>query len=278
METETLILAQLVRIADAMERLASGGKPTAPNIVRPIEEFRSFDWGAHNFEVVTQDNDGPTHVTYNGTLYTRRSPSNKFEPAIWYSAPAGKDADGNVEYIRLITFRTFGEADPLPAKVNGATRQPATTQPKVDKPSAPVPAQPKAEKPAATQKAAAPTQPATTMAAEKGRPYSSAVLWTKLVELSGKNSAKPAAADVRSKMQAALRACFTGDPYAAKQAEDLIYSVAKVRDINLVKAGMVHTLLTWLDPKTDSGGAITVSDLVVQEAKLMLVKPAAPAK
>ena len=260
METETLIITQLVRIADAMERLASGGKPTAPNIVRPIEEYKTFDWAAHNMEVVKRDDDGPTHVSYGGVLYTRRSPSNKFEPAIWYSAPAGKDEEGNVEYICLIRFRTFSDADPLPAKARAkAPAQPAS--------------KPAATPPAAAQKAA-PTPPAATSAEPVNgkRPYSSAELWTKLVTLSGQNSAKPAGADVRSKMQAALRACFTGDPRAAKMAEDLVYSIAKVRDINLVKAGMVHALLTWLDPKTDSGGAIAVSDLVIQEAKALLEK------
>ena len=273
METETLIITQLVRIADAMERLASGGKPTAPNIVRPIEEYKTFDWAAHNMEVVKRDDDGPTHVSYGGVLYTRRSPSNKFEPAIWYSAPAGKDEEGNVEYIQLIRFRSFSDADPLPAKARGKMpeqpRQPASkpAQPAVTPPAASAPAQ-----------KATVTPPPPTTPDDKDRPYTSAVLWTKLVELSGKNSAKAAGAPERAKMQAALRACFEGDPYAAKKAKDVIYSVAKVRDINLVKAGMVHALLIWLAPHPDAGGAIAVAEVVRQEAKALLEKPAAPAK
>ena len=140
-------------------------------------------------------------------------------------------------------------------------------------PATPAPAQPRAEKPAATQKATVTPPAATSTEPTNGkRPYSSAELWTKLATLSGQNATKPAAADVRSKMQAALRACFVGDPRAAKSAEDLIYSVSKVRDVNLVKAGMVHALLAWMDPKTDSGGLITVSDLVIQEAKSLLEK------
>lgn len=257
---EKLLFALMTRIADALEKLASGGKPSAPNIVRPLEEYSTFDWAAHNFDVVQRDNDGPTHVSFGGNLYTRRSPSNKFEPAIWYSAPAGKDAEGNVEYIRLITFRTFGEADPLPAKVNGATKH-TTTQGKPASASVPPPAEKKAA-----------TSPEPPPAPNGERPYTSAVLWTKLVAVAAQNSTKPAAADMRSKMLAALRACFEGDPYAAKKAEDLLYSIAKVRDINLVKAGMVIALLLWLDPHTDAGGAISVTETVIREAKAMLEK------
>jgi hypothetical protein len=133
------IIPLLERIAVALERLANDGKPAAPNLTRPMEEYGAFDWASIGAEIVRRDDDGPTHIQHNGVLYTRRSPTNKYDPAIWYSAPAGKDAEGNTEYVRLITFKHFGDADPLPSKVTGEIKQPApATQP----PPAPAPRQP----------------------------------------------------------------------------------------------------------------------------------------
>jgi hypothetical protein len=146
MNNEQELLTQLTRIADALERLASNDKAVSPNIVRPIEEFRSFDWAGHQIEVVKSDNDGPTHVSYNGTVFTRRSPVNKFEPAIWYSASAGKDEDGNVLYIKLITFRTIGDADPLPPKAIGKTNSGSAPRPAQPAPKSATPQTPAALK------------------------------------------------------------------------------------------------------------------------------------
>lgn len=115
----------LERIAVALERLANDGKPVAPNLTRPMEEYAGFDWASIGADIVKTDNDGPTHIQHNGMLYTRRSPVNKYDPAIWYSAPAGKDAEGNTEYVRLVTFKHFGDADPLPSKVTGEIKTPA---------------------------------------------------------------------------------------------------------------------------------------------------------
>lgn len=115
----------LERIAVALERLSNDGKPVAPNLNRPMEEYAGFDWSSIGAEVAKRDDDGPTHIQHNDTLYTRRSPVNKYDPAIWYSAPAGKDDEGNTAYVRLITFKHFGDADPLPAKVKGESKQPA---------------------------------------------------------------------------------------------------------------------------------------------------------
>ena len=156
---ETRLFSLLERIAVSLERLSNDGKPAAPNLVRPMDEFWNFDWAAIGAEIVKDDADGPTHVQHNGALYTRRSPVNKYEPAIWYSAPAGKDAEGNVEYVRLITFKTFGDADPLPGKVanNGhkataaqqaqTTRQPAPQAQQLATPPPPPPAQKAATRP-----------------------------------------------------------------------------------------------------------------------------------
>ncbi len=117
--TTSLIVKQLARIADALERIAAGGGPVAPDYQRPIEEYASFDWSTINASVVARDNDGPTHIEHGGVIYTRRSPQNKFEPAIWFSKASGRNEDGDVQYLKLITFRTIKGADPLPSKLAG---------------------------------------------------------------------------------------------------------------------------------------------------------------
>lgn len=117
MTHDEVLLKQLTRIADALERIASAGKPTAPDYIRPLAEYAGFDWPSINASVVQQDADGPTHVEWGGMLFTRRSPQNKFDPAIWYSRSIGRNEEGGAEYLRLITFREFKEADALPGKV-----------------------------------------------------------------------------------------------------------------------------------------------------------------
>lgn len=111
------IFEQLKRIAEALEKIARGSEPEEPNLVRPIEDYRGFDWASIGASIVRQDADGPTHLEHNGFLWLRRSPQNKFDGAIWYSRPAGKDADGNIRYLRLISFREIKDVDPLPAKL-----------------------------------------------------------------------------------------------------------------------------------------------------------------
>lgn len=109
-------LHYLERIAVALEKLARGNEPEEPNYVKPIDDFRVFNWESIGASIVQQDADGPTHLEHGGFIWTRRSPQNKFDAAIWFSRPNGKDADGNVKYLRLITFRPIKEADPLPRK------------------------------------------------------------------------------------------------------------------------------------------------------------------
>src|SRR5574337_764687 len=119
------LLQQLERIAMSLENLARAGAPAEPNYVKPLSEYRGFDWESIGASVVQQDADGPTHLEWGGALWTRRSPANKFEPAIWYSRAAGKDEAGNNRYLRLITFRPVWDAEPLPEKTQSATGKPA---------------------------------------------------------------------------------------------------------------------------------------------------------
>ncbi len=106
----------LERIADCLESLAP---KSAPDIKKPIEEFRNFDWSSIGAHVEKSDNYGAALVSWKGQLYTRRSPQNKYEPCIWYSRCTSKDENGNNVYERLITFKSLSkhEADPLPQKV-----------------------------------------------------------------------------------------------------------------------------------------------------------------
>ena len=82
------VVQLLTRIADALEHLASNGKPAEPNYQIPIQQYAKFDWSVINATVLGQDPDGPTHVGWGGAIWTRRSPENKkYEPVIFYSRP-----------------------------------------------------------------------------------------------------------------------------------------------------------------------------------------------
>lgn len=106
----------LTRIADALGSMAQPKADFAPDHVRPIEDFPDFNWDSIKANIIRTDDDGPTHVEWRGQVFTRRSPRNKFDPAIWYSRSTGKNGDGENEYIRLITFREIKDADPIDSK------------------------------------------------------------------------------------------------------------------------------------------------------------------
>jgi hypothetical protein len=108
----------LQRVATALEKLAPANV-AAPNLTRPLAEFSVFQWDEIGARVIQRDLNGPTIVEWGGQPYSRRSPQNKFNPAIWFSRAVGKDEDG-VKYERLITFREFSEIDPLPQKIEHA--------------------------------------------------------------------------------------------------------------------------------------------------------------
>lgn len=86
---------------------------TAPDFVRPIEDFKSFDFALIGARTIAVDAYGPTQLEWGGYIWTRRNPVNKFDPAIWYSRPSGKDEAGKTKYLRLITFKKLGAAEPI---------------------------------------------------------------------------------------------------------------------------------------------------------------------
>lgn len=107
--------ALLERIATSLERMAPDAG--APNLQKPIDEFRGFDWGSIGAKVVQADQYGPAIVEWGGKQFTRRSPQNKFGAAIWFSRSTGdKDSEGRTIYERLISFKVLEGADPVSGK------------------------------------------------------------------------------------------------------------------------------------------------------------------
>ena|SRR3990167_4389917 len=97
----------LEHIAESLSVIAANAAPKAPNYQRPIAEFPDFDWTALGAEVIATDEWGVLQVEWGGYIWQRRAPKNKFHEAIWFSRPEGKDADGKVRYVRLVTFKVF---------------------------------------------------------------------------------------------------------------------------------------------------------------------------
>ncbi|ARV57992.1 hypothetical protein BZZ01_04480 [Nostocales cyanobacterium HT-58-2] len=108
----------LEKIADTLERLAPTNVP-APNYQYPLESFTRFNWESIGATVVTNDQYGAAVVSWRGKQFIRRSPSNKFGEAIWFSRCIGKDDSGENRYERLVTFKPISkvEVDPIPEKV-----------------------------------------------------------------------------------------------------------------------------------------------------------------
>jgi DdrB-like protein len=90
----------LERIAIALET-----NQAAPNYQADLKDFHTFDWHSIGVEVERSDAQGAAIVPWRGLRFVRRSASNKFQPAIWFSRAVGKDELGNNRYERLITFK-----------------------------------------------------------------------------------------------------------------------------------------------------------------------------
>lgn len=154
------VVAQLAQIAHNTTPEA----PEAPDMQRPLELFNGFDWASIDATVVRADEFGANLVEWNGRLWTRRAPENKFGAAIWYSRANGKDADGNNKYLRLITFKHVSEAEPIsrtaekalsgarltpqPRPTPAPTVQPPASQPAPAPATTPQPSAPRAADPA----------------------------------------------------------------------------------------------------------------------------------
>src|SRR5215467_11636464 len=115
------IAASLQGLESHLRQIALSSNP-APNYQRPLSEYLTFDWASIGATVLNRDGDGATAVEWNGQVFTRRSPSNKFDVAVWFSRHLGQDADGNKRYARLISFRVLSDAEPIAAKAKKAIR------------------------------------------------------------------------------------------------------------------------------------------------------------
>lgn len=112
----SMLMTVLLRIADALDRMAPPIQK-APNYQYPIESFPDFDWGSIGATVERSDQYGTGMVQWGGQLWTRRSPTNRYNPCIWFSRAVGKNEDGSVLYERLITFKSRNtEVEPISNK------------------------------------------------------------------------------------------------------------------------------------------------------------------
>lgn len=119
-----LFMTTLLRIADALERIVPA-TPKGPNYQYPIESFPDFDWESIGAVVEKSDQYGAAVVLWGGRTWLRRSPSNKYGAAIWFSCAVGKDGDNTI-YERLITFKPRNtEVEPIPEKITNLIRKPA---------------------------------------------------------------------------------------------------------------------------------------------------------
>jgi len=116
-----MIATSLEGIESHLRQMAISSNP-APNYQRPLSEYPTFDWSSIGAIVLNQDDDGAMSVEWNGQVFTRRSVSNKFPEAVWYSRHLGQDADGNKRYVRLITFKILSDVEPIAAKAKKAIR------------------------------------------------------------------------------------------------------------------------------------------------------------
>ncbi len=137
MNTEQQILCEILqrqtqafeRLAMAVERLSPIQPDSAPNYQFALEKFIVFDWSSIGAEVEKSDNHGAAIVNWRGHQFIRRSPTNKFGEAIWFSRCIGKDDSGENQYARLCTFKQSRKVDPLPDKVQQiaySNRQPSS--------------------------------------------------------------------------------------------------------------------------------------------------------
>ncbi len=107
----------LERIADSIQHLVPAST-AAPNLTAPLESFAQFDWASIAAIVERSDQYGAAIVSWRGLQFVRRSPSNKFGEAIWFSKSVGKDDNGDHRYERLITFKPLSKVEPVPERVS----------------------------------------------------------------------------------------------------------------------------------------------------------------
>lgn len=109
------LAAAVMEIAGCVKQFVMANNP-GPNYRKSLKEFAHFDWSEIGATVVKRDSAGPASVEWNGKVFTRRSPNNKFDVAIWFSRCIGKDDAGNNRYEKLITFKDTADAEDISPK------------------------------------------------------------------------------------------------------------------------------------------------------------------
>ena len=114
-----MVAASLKGVESHLRQIAISSNP-APNYQRALSDYPGFDWFSIGASVLKRDDDGATIVEWNGQVFTRRSPNNKFDAIVWFSRCTGKDTDGNNRYVRLISFKAMNDAEPIATKARKA--------------------------------------------------------------------------------------------------------------------------------------------------------------
>lgn len=97
----------LDRIANALE--INQPEKKAPNYQYPLVNFKEFDWASIGAKVIKSDQYGAAIVEWQDRQYIRRSPSNAYNTAIYFSRCIGKKEDGSNKYERLIIFKEMDQ-------------------------------------------------------------------------------------------------------------------------------------------------------------------------
>ena len=92
-EIRRMIAASLEGVESHLRQIAVSSNP-APNYQRHLSEYPTFDWPSIGATVLNRDGDGAAAVEWNDQVFTRRSPSNKYDTAVWFSRHLGQDSDG----------------------------------------------------------------------------------------------------------------------------------------------------------------------------------------
>ncbi len=111
------ILAKLETITTLLKQLLRQNAPLAPNYRHPLSAYWTFDWHGIGAEIIRRDKKGATQVLWGGYLWLRRNDNGrKYGDAIWFSRADGRNDNGDLNYIRLITFKDAAEPEPVRVK------------------------------------------------------------------------------------------------------------------------------------------------------------------
>jgi hypothetical protein len=267
------IYQQLSRIAGALEILAQSGRPAAPNYTRAIEEYSTFDWSSIDARSIRSDSDGPTHIEWGGETWTRRSPSNKFGAAIWYSRASGKDDDGNVLYLRLITFKQLGDADPLPPKIHLHTAPAKESRPSSVSTETVSPEQPPADKQGPGEQAK-PAKESNVSIETVNHGRAPAEVKKSIQEMAARmvTSGKAAISKQVGVVDAVLEEVFRdGDDQVGARRKVIQYLTGH-DSMKTMPDNMIMALFMWLKPYKDSAGKWCAGLLADQEAMAILAE------